>query len=420
MLSRRAVLAAGIAACGSTSLNRLARATASTTYFAGCFHDAAASADSHLMRYLVLPERGRIPATLANDHGAELRSLADEVLREKPEFSRAAVLGTDDQAGNPLFLGISRAMHESIEVHQPGTPAEYLTVISVTATLDVVTGRAAFRNANRFETLYSLLLVTNQAVQQRTPFTEIELQGHYRRIAREALAGVLDRGTREFTDIRERAREVFQVGVFRLPDPLPPELDQLIASANRADGSADRASEIERLTRECQHMLNFAVQDELSRRKILDIALLPPQSPWTSGRALRQLQTRLRLADEPIIATPDPAKMNGYEIRSAVVKTWSQVASTTSVGQVIQVNAQCGSRIVRQCGPRLDQMPDDIADPAKKVGLGYGYRTYSKIAGIDRVATRDIAVGALRDSLVDLSKQTVELMQKTAAGFGCS
>jgi hypothetical protein len=65
-------------------------------------------------------------------------------------------------------------------------------------------------------------------------------------------------------------------------------------------------------------------------------------------------------------------------------------------------------------------MPDDIADPAKKVGLGYGYRTYSKIAGIDRVATRDIAVGALRDSLIDLSKQTVELMQKTAAGFGCS
>jgi hypothetical protein len=413
-------LTAGIAAFGGASLIRPARAAGSATYFAGCFHDAAAAPDSHLMRYLVVPERGRIPAALANDHGAELRLLAEDLLREKPEFGKAAVLGTDEQAGNPLFLGISRAMHESIEVHQPGTPAEYLTVISVTATLDVVTGHAAFRNTNRFETLYSLLLVTNQAIQQRTPFTEAELQEHYRRIAREALAGVLDRGTREFADLRERAKAVFQVGLFKLPDPLPPELDQLIASANRADGSADRAGEIERLTRECRHMLNFAIRDELGRRKIFDIALLPPQSPWTSGRALRQLQTRLRLADEPIIETPDPAKMNGYEIRGAVVKTWSQVASTNTVGQVIQVNAQCGSRIVRQCGPRLDQVPDEITDPAKKLGLGYGYRTYSKIVEIDRVATRDIAIGALRDSLVDLSKQTVELMQKTAAGFGCS
>jgi len=293
-------------------------------------------------------------------------------------------------------------------------------VISITATLDVVTSRAAFRNSNRFEVLHSLMLVTNQAFQQRTPFTEAELKDRYRRVAVEALAGVMDRGTREFSDLRERAKAVLQVTLFKLPDPLPPELEQLVVSANHADVSADRGTEVDRLTRECQHMLSFAVSDELERRQLHDIALLPAPSPWTTGRALRQLQARLQLSDEPIIETPDPSKMNGYEIRAAVVKTWSRIDSTTVVGQLVQLNAQTGGRIVRQCGPKLDQMPEEISDPAKKIAVGYGFRTYAQIEGLSRAATRDIAVGAVRDSLLDLSKSTVDLMQKTAMGFGCS
>jgi hypothetical protein len=52
--------------------------------------------------------------------------------------------------------------------------------------------------------------------------------------------------------------------------------------------------------------------------------------------------------------------------------------------------------------------------------MGYGVRNYARIAGFERVATRDVAMGALRDSLIDLSKQTVDLMQKTVAVIGCS
>lgn len=420
MLNRRGVVAGGLTVLGGAGRSSEARASGSPTYYLGCFFDAGASPDSHLMRYLVAPERARIPATLAGDRGGELRSLANEVMRQNPEFSKSVLLGANQKTGNPLFLGISRAMHESIDVHQTGLPDEFLTVISVTATLDVVTSHAAFRNTNRFESLYSLLLVTNQAFRQRTRFTDTELQERYRQVAKEALAGVMDRAARDFVDVRERAKAVFQVTLFKLPEPLQPELDQLIAFANTADASTDRAGEIERLIRECQHMLTFAVQDELDRRRIVDIALLPSQSPWTSGRALRQLQTRLQLSDEPIVETPDPSKMNGYEIRGGVVKTSNVVASSNAVGQLMQLNAQTASRIVRQCGASLRQMPDDIVDPAKKIGMGYGYRTYAKVAGFERLATRDVAMGALRDSLVDLAKQTADLMQKTAAGFSCS
>ena len=367
-----------------------------------------------------MPERGRIAVSLANDRGGELRSLADEVLQEKPAFAKAALLGNDQKTGNPLFLGILRAMHESIQLRQPNMPDEFVVVISITATLDVVTSSAAMRNSNRFESLHSLLFVTNQAVKQRTPFTDNELVGHYRRVANEALAAVIDRGTEEFSDIRERAKAVFQVTLFKLPDPLPSELEQLISSATNADASTDRTSEISRLTSECAHTLSFAVRDELSRRKALDIALLPTQSPWTSGRALRVLQQRLQLSDSVILDTPDPSKMNGYEIRGGVVKTWSQVVSGNAIGQVIQVSVQTGSRIVRQCGERLEQAPESIVDPVKKIGMAYGQRTYSKIEGFERLATRDVVVGALRDSLLDLAKQTVDLMQKTAPEFGCS
>jgi hypothetical protein len=420
MMRRRDIIVIGVAAAASAVCPARATTPGFVTYLLGCFYDAGAAAGSDMMRYLILPERTRVAANLAADQGGELRSLAEEVLRDTPAFVKAASLGHSQETGNPLFLGITRAMHETFVLTYTGLPDEYLTIVSVTATLDVVTSTTAFRNTNRFESLTSLLLVTNQPFKQRTAPSEAELQARYRQVAKEALAGVLERGTREFADNRQRAKGVFQVTLFKLPDPLPAEIDQLIASAIKSDASVDRASEIDRLTRECQHMLSFGVQDELDRRKVLDIAVIPSQSPWTTGRALRQLQTRLRLSDEPIIATPDPAKMNGYEIRSAIVKTWCAVAARTAVGQLMSIDVQTASRIVRQCGSSLHHMPDDIADPARKIGMGYGVRNYARIAGFERVATRDVAMGALRDSLIDLSKQTVDLMQKTVAVIGCS
>jgi hypothetical protein len=75
---------------------------------------------------------------------------------------------------------------------------------------------------------------------------------------------------------------------------------------------------------------------------------------------------------------------------------------------------QAGSRIVRNRDGAIIQFPSAISDPSRKIGLGYGARTYAHIDGLQRAATRDIAMGSLRDAFIDLAKPTVALMLATA------
>jgi hypothetical protein len=305
-------------------------------------------------------------------------------------------------------------MHESGRFYGDGLPDEYITVISITATVDIVTDRVAGANGKRFESLYSCMLVTNQAIQDRRSLTDAELAFHYRRIALEALKGGLERSTRDLSDQRTHAPAAFQVSAFQLPDPGPPELLQLIQSATQADAIADMSEEKRRLSRELQHILSFAVEDELVKRGRRDIAILPPPSPWADGRVLHKLKQRYRLSDQEILRSPDPNRMNGYEIRAALIGTHSKAIKTTTAGALVQISAQVGDRIVQNRSGSISQVPSSIGDPTRKIGVGWGYRNYRQVTGIERLATRDIAMGSLRDACIDLARPTVDLMLTTA------
>jgi hypothetical protein len=106
--------------------------------------------------------------------------------------------------------------------------------------------------------------------------------------------------------------------------------------------------------------------------------------------------------------------MNGYEIRAALIGTHSTAIKTTTVGTLMQISAQVADRIVQNRNGSISQVPSSIADPTRKLGIGWGYRSYGQIVGVDRLATRDIAMGSLRDACIDLAKPTVELMLTTA------
>ena len=61
---------------------------------------------------------------------------------------------------------------------------------------------------------------------------------------------------------------------------------------------------------------------ELQRRGIADVALLPPPGPWTEGRVARLLKDRISfLDDEPVVTRIDVEQMNGYHIRAALLQS---------------------------------------------------------------------------------------------------
>lgn len=414
LVHRRVMLTGAAAFLATVGVVPKAEAVTPGTWFAGCYYDPAAAPASQIIRYLIAPERQRIGNLRPESFGEELTQLGRDALREEVAFVQAARLGNNEASGDPLFLGISRAMHESLKIQGDGFPDEYVTVISITTTVDIVTDRTAEANGRRFESLYSCVLVTNQVIQDRRPLTDAELAVHYRRIALEALKGALERSTKDLSDQRTNAPAAFQVSTFQLPDSLPPEVIQLIQSATQADATADVNQEKRRLARELQHILSFAVEDELAKRGRRDIAILPPPSPWADGRVLHKLKQRYRLSDQEILRSPDPSRMNGYEIRAALIGTHSKAIKTTADGALVQISAQVADRLVQNKNGSISQVPSSITDPTRKIGVGWGFRNYRQIAAIERLATRDIAMGSLRDACIDLAKPTVDLMLTTA------
>ena len=77
-------------------------------------------------------------------------------------------------------------------VQTPGLPVEYLTTISVSAAFDVMTDQAAFRNQNRFESIYSTMIIVNQVIHGRNKVSDADLAKYYQmtlKAAVEELAG---------------------------------------------------------------------------------------------------------------------------------------------------------------------------------------------------------------------------------------
>ena len=97
----------------------------------------------------------------------------------------------------------------------PGLPAEYLTTISVSAALDVMTDQAAFRNQKRFESIYSNMVIVNQVIHGRNRVSDADLAKHYASTFDAAVKELLQRATKSMRDNRDRASAVFQVTQMR-------------------------------------------------------------------------------------------------------------------------------------------------------------------------------------------------------------
>ena len=384
-------------------------------FYAGCFYDTAAHPDSTLMKHLVTPER--ISRGLnAQSNGSELGPRAKEIVQNRKDFLDRGSISLTSTVGNAVVLGVQRAQHETVTIKSAGTPDEYVTVVSVSASLDVMTDQAAFRNTNRFESLFSTMLVVNQVIQERRPPTDVALNNHYMRVFSEAANAILD-SPNVFVDIRDRANAVFQIKNMVLPDPLTPELNQLVVSALKAggDSSADsRRGELRKLSREFQHIYNLILLDSLKKMGAAQITLLPPSSPWSEGRVLRQLQQRLGVSAE-ILSQPDPNRMNGYEIRAGVTATNTIGHAGNNVGRTMQSNISLASRIVRNKDGALIHVPVGIHAVNEKVAVGVGFDTFSEIEGLSRSATRDVVMRAFRKGASEVANRMVPLILKVAS-----
>lgn len=385
-------------------------------FFAGCYYDTALSETSHAAKYLFTPIRAGYSSDNPynpDNRGAELSNFARELVFKNNDFCKYSNINKQDE-GNPIAISLTRAQHEIITVATPGLPTEYMTVISVTAALDVMTDKAAFRNNSRFESIYCNLIVVNQVVQTRNKLSDSELQKYYQKVFGAAVDELLERAGKKLIDKRERARAVFQVKNMVLPDPLPEDLANLITSgieASSDNGQEAKTNELKKLGRELQHIYSLMILDALEKQKIKDIAILPPESPWTEGRVVRLLRSRLGLTVD-LVSQADASQMNGYEIRAGISKV-----SRTKAGMNSAIDVSMASRIVRNIEGKLDHKPSSIKDPLKKVASAGGVKRYVELPDFKRGVTRDVTMGSIRDAARGTAVALVPFLNTTASEF---
>ena len=411
MVQRRTFLIAGGAALASFARPNLLRAQEGQKhFFAGCFYDPALSEASTLFRYLVRPTQDRADA---QKDGAELTPVVRAILERKQEFGRIAQLNDKDE-GNPIALSVTRAQHEVVTVTMSGLPNEYITTVSVSMAIDIMSDKAAFRNQNRLESLYSTMLIVNQVIQSRNRPGESELARHYQNVFFAAIDEIIVRVTKYLRDRRERALAVFQVKNMVLPTPLPLDIAGLISSGIDADGDKSedaRRREMTNLGREVQHIYSLMILEGLERAKVTNVAILPPESPWTEGRILRRLQQRLGLQSE-ILFQADSSQMNGFEIRAGILKVERTKGSGNSL-----IACTMGSRIVRKKGDDLEHLPSSIKDASRKVAVSTNARTFIDRPDFKRGLPRDVIMSAIRDSARGTAVALVPLLKFTAEEF---
>lgn len=410
MLTRRVFLKQAMPACVTLAMPSLVRAQANAPkhFFAGCYYDTAVSNASMLSRYLIAPVRTNMNLT---QDGAEMTPFVLNVLDQRKDFAAATGLNVNGE-GNPIAISVTRAQHELITVLTPGLPPEYLTTISVSAALDVMTDQAAFRNQNRFESIYSNMIIVNQVIHGRNKVSDADLVKYYQMTFKAAVDELLERAMKSMKDNRDRASAVFQVKNMVLPAQLPQDLDALIAGGIEASADQNanaRDEELKKLTREIKHIYSLMIMDALAKAKITNVAILPPESPWAEARVLSRLKERLRINAE-ILTQPDASRMNGFEIRAGITN-----AARSKAGSTSQVNVTMGSRIVRvNANGSTDHMPAAIQDPMKKVAVNTGARSFVDSASFKRGVTRDITMAAIRDAAEGTAKNLVPHIKATA------
>lgn len=389
------------------------------TFLAGAYLDPATSRRSHLVRYLLDPAASDGDGPLA---GNELTPIVRGVLRDMAPSLGALRLDLNGLDGHPVAFFLSRAQHETALLDLPPPAGRHFTVLSLSLSFDVLTDQAAFEQTRRLESVYSRMRVIERVVESEGELGEAELRRHYRAMFEQAVREVSLAALGEISARRARAQAVFQLDGFSLPAPQDDAIRGLLdrAAAARAvpsDGDpAVARREEDALKRELLHLVHQFTHQELQRRGIADIALLPPPGPWTEGRVARLLKDRLSfLDDEPVVTRVDVEQMNGYHIRAALLQSGTRELERNRLASSRLFGARLASRIYRprHGDPTALHVPSRISEPSAKTAIGDGGEAYLAVVGLERPATRDITLGAVRRAAEAMAAPLVDLLLLT-------
>jgi len=410
----------------------------SKTFFAGAFFDLPPGKDNQMTKYLVRPASGAA-GELAGD---EMTPYTEKLLaQEKPLLAKIhlALSATEPSEaaamqGNPVAVYLSRAQHEILTYSAPGTPNQYLTILSVALTFDIFTDKAAMSQRRRLESIYSKLLVGEQSVITDSAMTAAQLGAAYKELYRKTLHELAGRVADDMDWSRDTADAVFQFTAFNFPSSGPPaEIRQLIESAigseGRALGEDAKEWETQRFKLELLHTVNQFVSDELRRQGLSNIALMSPPSPWAQANVGELLATRMGMgrmdSGQPMRLFVDSSleetgqlrmkgksQVLGYTISAGLAKAGTSMIAESKLGRSLQFSAGLAARITRpNPGGTPKLMPISIEDKSAKTPSASGAKNFEVLAGVERPTTREIAMDAIRAGAKALAPKIVALMK---------
>lgn len=395
-------------------------------FYAGAYFDVPPQGGNDATNYLIAP-LVRKSGVFAGD---ELSSFVEDFLRGNADLNKAVAIAYGRDAaigknGNALAIYIPRAQHDVVRFSVPGAPDEYLTIVSISVALDVFTDKAAEKNQLQLESLYSRLLVGEQAVKTTVPLDANGLAAAYTSLFTQTLGDLFNDAAADLGWKRERANAAFQLKDFILPAPdnLAPEVAQLI----------DSSSEVERtkLSLEFVHLVNKAVSDELRAKGYRDIALLSPPTAWAQSNVGELLANRLvggsRLGHAPIRFYVDPTLEQGgdlrvggsmgvlgYTVRTALARADTKVLAESKLQRASRFGVQLLARIYRpQPGKPPKWVPATLPEEAR-TAKSVGGADFEDVAGMTRGTTRDVAMAAMRSAAKDLAPHLADLMRNIA------
>jgi hypothetical protein len=386
------------------------------TFFAGAFFDPAVSGQSQLVKYLVTPQinDGSAP------QGNELSILARDALRQEKAFLQATnhrLSGSTD--GNPIAIYLSRAQHQTF-IQSGSNVSVHYTWISVTVHLDIFTDEAAFENSKRFESLYSQLQMVNQPIRTEGPLSHSRLEREYRELFIQAVRELARRSAEDLEWSRSRADAVFQIAKFLPPRKPSVGYDSLLENAINSEGLTVNKQSIKReqlrLQRELMHSMHTFVTARLREKKIDDLAMIPPESPWSDSKVIKLLERRpgMSFMAGKVLSNIDVAAMNGYRIYGLWAGDGTQeLERNNSQALILYVPLIAGAVYgVDTNGKLTGSRPLCLKDKKARKPIGRRGIQYRQVVGLPM--NRVVFIQAFRASAEVLAERLVELMVLTA------
>jgi len=386
------------------------------TFFVGAFFDPALNAQSQLIKYLVSPQinDGSAP------QGNELSNLARDALRQETAFLKATnhvLTGSTD--GNPIAVYMSRAQHQTFNITRSIKSVHY-TWISVTVHLDIFTDEAVFENSKRFESLYSRFQMVNQVIKTSGPLSDTRLEREYAELFIQAVRKLARQSAENLEWSRSRADAVFQIAKFLPPRKPSVGYDSLLENAINSQAMTvnDESKKREhiRLQRELMYSMHAFVTARLREKKIDNLAMLPPESPWNDSKIIKLLENRpgMSFMAGKVLSTIDVANMDGYRIYGLWAGEGTQELERNKHQALMLFVPMIAGAIygVDTNGKLTGSRPLCLTDKKARKPVGRRGIQYREVLGLPM--NRVVFIQAFRASAEVLAERLVELMVLTA------